>query len=148
VRACLRVERAAPTYEKKLAQGRARRQRVQADYEVTFASSVRAYLAFHARYDDVAGALADAVAAHATPVGSGTVARTTRIPVEERAAAAVIAWLRHQTTGYDDMIIPREKGARRAVRRQLAQRSVQLLSRYRRGDDVDDVCPLRRALAR
>lgn len=36
---------------------------------------------------------------HATPVGSGTVARTKRIPVEYRAEAAVIAWMRHQTTG-------------------------------------------------
>jgi len=45
--------------------------------------------------------LARAVADHATPVGSGTVARTKRIPVEERAEAAVIAWMRHQTTGYD-----------------------------------------------
>jgi hypothetical protein len=47
---------------------------------------------------------------HATPVGSGTVARTKRIPVEQRAEAAVIAWMRHQTTGYDGMVIPRIKG--------------------------------------
>ncbi len=47
---------------------------------------------------------------HATPVGSGTVARTKRIPVEYRAEAAVIAWMRHQTTGYDDMVIPRLVG--------------------------------------
>lgn len=51
--------------------------------------------------------------AHATPVGSGTVARTSRIPIERRAEAAVIAWLRHQTTAYDDMKIPRVKGRRR-----------------------------------
>jgi hypothetical protein len=60
---------------------------------------------------------------HATPVGSGTVARTKRILVEKRAEAAVIAWIRQQTTGYDGMAIPRVKGKRREVRRMLARRS-------------------------
>jgi hypothetical protein len=50
---------------------------------------------------DLANQMAWAVTDHATPVGSGTVARTKRIPVEQRAEAAVIAWMRHQTTGYD-----------------------------------------------
>jgi hypothetical protein len=79
---------------------------------------------------------------HTTPVGSGTVARTKRIPVEERAEAAVIAWMRHQTTGYDGMAIPRVKGKRREVRRMLARRSQDLLSRYRRGEPVPEGCPL------
>ncbi len=60
----------------------------------------------------------------------------------------MIAWMRHQTTGYDNMVIPRVKGQRREVRRMLAQRSVQLLARYRRGETIDPVhCPLHRALA-
>ena len=54
-------------------------------------------------------------------------ARTKRIPVEQRAEAAVIAWMRHQTTGYDNLVIPRVKGKRREVRRMLAQRSKELL---------------------
>ena len=83
----------------------------------------------------------------ATPVGSGTVARTRRIPVGRRAEAAVIAWLRHQTTGYDGMTIPRVKGKRREVRRMLARRSQELLARYRRGEPVPEGCPLRKALA-
>jgi hypothetical protein len=37
--------------------------------------------------------LAAAVPQHATPVGSGTVAGTERIPIHERAEAAVIAWM-------------------------------------------------------
>ena len=36
-------------------------------------------------------------------LGSGTVARTERIPIHEWAEAAVIAWMRHQTTGYEQM---------------------------------------------
>jgi hypothetical protein len=67
--------------------------------------------------------------------------------VEQRAEAAVIAWLRHQTTGYDSMPIPRIKGKRREVRRMLAQRSKELLGRYRRGEPVVEECPLRKALA-
>jgi hypothetical protein len=76
----------------------------------------------------------------------GTVARTKRIPVEERAEAAVIAWMRHQTTGYDGMLIPRIKGKRREVRRMLARRSHELLEQYRRGVAVSEGCPLRKAL--
>jgi len=87
------------------------------------------------------------VADHATPVGSGTVARTKRIPVEQRAEAAVIAWMRHQTTGYDGMVIPRIKGKRREVRRLLARRSHELLDGYRRGEPAPEGCPLQKALA-
>jgi hypothetical protein len=90
--------------------------------------------------------LARALTDHATPVGSGTVARTKRIPVEKRAEAAVIAWMRHQTTGYDGMVIPRLKGKRREVRRMLAQRSQELLERYRSGEPVSEECQLQRAL--
>src|SRR5262249_22988255 len=91
--------------------------------------------------------LARAVADHATPVGSGTVARTKRIPVEQRAEAALIAWMRHQPTAYDSMAIPRVKGKRRGGRRNLSRRSQQLLEGYRRGESVPEECPLRRALA-
>ena len=80
-------------------------------------------------------------------VGSVTVARTKRIPVEERAEAAVVAWMCHQTTGYDDMVIPRIKGKRREVRRMLVARSKELLSRYRRGETALEACPLKTALA-
>lgn len=106
-------------------------------------------------YDAASGAntlaerLAQAVTAHATPVGSGTVARTRRIPLGRRAEAAVIAWLRHQTTAYDDLAIPRVRGKRREVRRLLATQSRRLLDAYRRGDPVDAArCPLQRALPR
>ena len=91
--------------------------------------------------------MARAVTDHATPVGSGTVAKTKRITVEQRAEAAVIAWMRHQTTGYDGIVIARVKGRRREVRRMLAQRSKELLARYRRGEQVPEECPLKKALA-
>ena len=124
-----------------------RREQVQAEYVEDFHGAVLAFLAFHPSHADLADRLARAVTEHATPVGSGTVARTKRIPVEQRAEAAVIAWMRHQTTGYDDMAIPRVKGKRREVRRMLARRSQELLDRYRRGEPIPEGCPLRRALA-
>ncbi|MCB9597577.1 MAG: DUF2293 domain-containing protein [Sandaracinaceae bacterium] len=146
-RAALEEERAKPSYQKRLAGDRRRRAEAQEEYVETFESSVLAYLAFHPRYALWADAMAARITAHATPVGSGTVARTKRIPVEQRAEAAVIAWMRHQTTAYDDMAIPRVKGARREVRRLLARRSKALLERYRRGEDPLAGCPLAAALA-
>jgi Uncharacterized conserved protein (DUF2293) len=108
--------------------------------------AVLSFLAFHPMHAYLAARLARAVTAHATPVGSGTVARTKRIPVEQRAEAAVIAWLR-QTTGYDGMVVTRVKGKRREVRRMLARRSQELLGRYRRGKAIPEDCPLKKALA-
>ncbi|MFT5199967.1 MAG: hypothetical protein ACI87O_002641, partial [Planctomycetota bacterium] len=78
---------------------------------------------------------------------SATVARTKRIPVSQRAEAAVIAWMRHATTAYDSLVIARVKGRRREVRRALAERSRELLEGYRRGDEASAACPLARALS-
>jgi hypothetical protein len=147
LRADLAAERATAGFARKKEAASARRERAQAEYVEDFHAAVLAYLAFHPAHAGLAGRLARAVTAHATPVGSGTVARTRRIPVDRRAEAAVVAWLRHQTTGYDGMLIPRVKGKRREVRRLLAQRSKLLLERYRRGEPVAGDCPLRRALA-
>jgi hypothetical protein len=148
IRSEVAAERATPQYAKRQATSAVRRDKEQTAYVETFAQAVLNFLAFAPRHADVAENLARAVADHATPVGSGTVARTRRIPVEERAQAAVIAWLRHQTTAYDHMTIPRERGKRREVRRMLADRSRALLAVYRAGRDVPSTCPLQRALSR
>ena len=149
LRRALEVERADPAYGVKLAQSRKRRAVEQERYEEDFGGAVRAFLGFAPPHAALAEALARAITAHAVPVGSGTVARTKRIPIEQRAEAATIAWLRHATTGYDDMHIPRVKGVRRDVRRQLAERSRALLQRYRRGEPIAaEQCLLRRGIAR
>jgi hypothetical protein len=142
----LESERADPAYAKKLAAAKVRRDEEQAAYVAEFEQSVIHFLRFHSRYRDIGHRLAKAVTEHATPVGSGTVARTERIPVEERAEAAVIAWMRHQTTAYDSMSIARVKGERREVRRMLAMRSKSLLQVYRQGEEAPLSCPLQRAL--
>jgi hypothetical protein len=146
IRTELDAERATESYTRRRAADTDRRASAQAEYVEEFRSAVRAFLNFHATHADLADRLARAVTEHATPVGSGTVARTKRIPLSKRAEAAVIAWLRHQTTAYDSMKIPRVKGKRREVRRMLAQRSVELLNHYRRGEPAPENCPLQRAL--
>jgi hypothetical protein len=147
IKAELAAERADPAYAKKQAAAAARREVKQAEYVEDFRGAVVAFLKFAPKWETLAARMAERVAAHATPVGSGTVARTERIPIERRAEAAVIAWMRHQTTGYDDMKIARVRGKRREVRRELAERSRRLLEGYRRGFDIDALsCPLQCAL--
>jgi hypothetical protein len=149
LRQSLAAEREDPSYQRKLESGRKRRAEEQEVYAGDFREAVRHYLNFSPAFAAEAAKLADLIAAHAVPVGSGTVARTERIPIEARAAAATIAWMRHQTTGYDNMAIPRVKGQRREVRRMLAQRSTELLARYRAGRPPHPAtCPLYRALRR
>lgn len=148
IQAELAVERADPAYARRRENDARRREKAQAEYVQDFHGAVLEFLAFAGVHAELAQRLAKAVTEHATPVGSGTVARTERIPVEQRAEAAVIAWMRHQTTAYDQMPIPRIKGKRREVRRMLAERSRALLEAYRAGREVDPArCPLQRALA-
>ncbi len=143
LKAQLEAERSDPAYQKKLDSARKARETKQNAYAAEFHRAVLDFLAFAPRHSELAGRMAGAVTEHAVPVGSGTVARTERIPLERRAEAAVIAWMRHQTTAYDHMSIARIKGERREVRRKLAERSRQLLARYRAGEEVDPAsCPL------
>lgn len=131
-RQALAAERSTESYAKKRQADAARRERAHAEYAVDFEQEVFAFLRFAPGWEVQARTLARLVAAHATPVGSGTVARTQRIPVAERAEAAVIAWMRHQTTAYDSMRIERVAGRRREVRRELAQISRAVLDLHRR----------------
>ncbi len=148
VRTELEAERSTESFAKRKEADAKRREKAQEIYVEDFTGAVVTFLAFHPSHFDLAQRLARVVADHATPVGSGTVARTKRIPVEQRAEAAVIAWMRHQTTAYDSLTIPRVKGKRREVRRMLAQRSKDLLDRYRRGDPESENCLLQVALLR
>ena len=146
IRTDLDTERATESYAKRKVASSRRREKLQNEYVDEFYESVLAFLAFPPPHAKLAQKLARAVTQHATPVGSGTVARTKRIPVEQRAEATVIAWMRHQTTGYDDMTIARAKGQRREVRRLLAARSKELLKRYRQNENISTDCPLQSAL--
>lgn len=144
----LEAKRHAPGYDRKRAQELVRKEKKHLEYVHDFYVKVVGFLDFHPRHAELAAQLARVVTEHATPIGSGTVARTERIPLADRARAAVVAWLRHQTTGYDRMAIARIKGRRREVRRELASRSMAMLHPYRKGDEVGSTCPLQQALLR
>jgi hypothetical protein len=142
-------KRVAPGYANKREAALKRRENKQAAYEANFYDALLKWLCFHPRYQTEAEKLAHLISEHAVPIGSGTVARTERIPIEQRASSAAIAWMRHQTTAYDNMHIPLVKGKRREVRRELALQSKNLLLAYRSGNDVDkNTCPLARAFHR
>lgn len=142
------ARRSEPSYQKKLDQSRKRRAQKEIEYASDFKGAILDFLQFAPSFSDLAEQMAQAITEHAVPVGSGTVARTKRISLERRAEAAVIAWMRHQTSAYDHMSIPRIKGARRDVRQRIARRSRELLHMYREGEDVDtSKCPLYKALS-
>lgn len=143
----LELKRATPQYKKKRAQDLVRKEKKHVEYVEQFYLEILTFLDFHPRYKRDAEELARSVTELATPVGSGTVARTERIPVADRARSAVVAWMRHQTTSYDRMAIARVKGRRREVRRQLASNSLALLRLYQDGTDIPEDCPLQRALS-
>ena len=147
IRKELELERSTESYAKRQESSRARRDSKQSAYVEDFQAAIVAFLNFDSRYYALGVKLAKAVSDHATPIGSGTVARTERIPIERRAESAVIAWMRHQTTSYDHLKIPRIAGMRREVRRMLAEESRRLLDSFRRGLDVTvSQCPLQKAL--
>lgn len=146
-KSALEAERSTLAYAKKRASASARRDHEQASYVVSFEVEIANFLRFAPRFESLARAVARRVTEHATPVGSGTVARTKRIPIERRAESAVIAWMRHQTTAYDQMKIARIKGQRREVRRELATISRAVLDLHRRDvAHAASACPLCAAL--
>jgi hypothetical protein len=148
VRAELAIERSTEAFVKKRQANIQRRNAAQAEYVEDFYESVVTFLSFHPNHYELALRFAKLVTAHATPVGSGTIARTKRIPIAQRAESAVIAWMRHQTTMYDSMQIPRVKGKRREVRRMLAQKSKEILAKYRSGEVVNEMCVLSKAIGK
>lgn len=145
-KAAVEKQRSSASYQNSLEKSRERRAKQQEEYVEDFHSAIVQFLDFAEVHRQTAQRMARLVTAHATPVGSGTVARTKRIPIEQRASAAVIAWMRHQTTAYDDMKIARVKGRRREVRAQLAAGSRKILQRYRDGLSPAVDCPLQAAL--
>ena len=139
-------QRQDPAEIRKLEASRQRRAKAEVEYGKEFELAIFEFLNFHETYKAMAHKMAALIAAHALPVGSGTVARTKMISIEKRASAAVIAWMRHQTTAYDNTSVARIKGARREVRRELAEQSHKLLVSYRQGKELSATCPLKRAL--
>ena len=143
------AQRADPKHQKKLAQVKVRRDEKETVFGEDFQQAIIQFLNFDQKYHHLVEQLSKRVKEHAVPVGSGTVARSSSVTLNDKAALAVMAWMRHQTSTYDSTPVQRVKGARRELRRQIARKSERILAKYRRGDDVDfKVCPLYKALHR
>ena len=146
-KALVEAQRADPKHQKKLSQAKVRREQKEAVFGDDFQHQIIKFLNFDQKYHALVEQLSELVKEHAVPVGSGTVARSSSVTLKDKAALAVMAWMRHQTSAYDSTSVPRVKGARRELRQQIARRSERILAKYRSGDDVDfKVCPLYRAL--
>lgn len=83
------------------AQSRARR----ADcYQADLREAVLAFLNFAPQHAELAERIAAETAAHAAVVGSGRVGRTQLLSLEEKAALAAQAHIRHRYTAYEDQL--------------------------------------------
>jgi hypothetical protein len=141
------AQRADPKHQKKLAQVKVRREEKETVFGEDIQQEIIQFLNFDQKHHLLVEQLSRLVKEHAVPVGSGTVARSSSVTLNDKAALAVMAWMRHQTSAYDSTTVPRVKGARRELRRQIARQSERILAKYRSGDDVDfGICPLYKAL--
>lgn len=141
------AQRSDPKHQKKLAQAKVRRKEKEEVFGEDFQQAIIQFLNFDLKYQTLVKQLSLRIKQHAVPVGSGTVARSSSVSLEDKAAMAVMAWMRHQTSNYDSIAVPRIKGARRELRRQIAHQSERILGAYRRGDRIDTkTCALYKAL--
>lgn len=89
---------------------RSARQRAQKEetYRAAFRQAVLEYLDFAPEHSALAEKIADGVVAHACPVGSGTVARTSMLDLKDKARLAVRPYVRHRFTDYEEQLTPME----------------------------------------
>ena len=80
------------------------RDKVEDAYRSEFAAAVVAWLDFAPEHAALADQIATSAADRAVVVGSGRVGRTRLLPLEERAALAARAAIRHSFTDYDDRL--------------------------------------------
>jgi hypothetical protein len=80
---------------------REQREKQEAKYRGQFAEVVYTYLDFAPRYRKLAHKIAQETAERATVVGSERVGRTKKLTLEDKAALAARAYIRHNHTKYD-----------------------------------------------
>jgi hypothetical protein len=96
---------AAATQEqraKQREQGAKAREKQEVVYRDELEEAIRLFLAFAPEHTALADEIAREAATRAAAVGSGRVGRTRTLSLEERAALAAKALIRHRYTGYDD----------------------------------------------
>lgn len=77
------------------------RERKEDRYRQDLADAIVAFLAFAPAHAKLASSIAESAAARAAEVGSGRVGRTRTLSLEERAALAARAHIRHHHTEYE-----------------------------------------------
>lgn len=80
------------------------RARQETRYQGELAEAIVNYLAFSAEHDALAQGIADSASERAAVVGSGRVGRTRVLTLEERAALAARAEIRHAHTDYHQQL--------------------------------------------
>lgn len=83
----------------------AQRDRVEQVYRDELAAAIVTWLDFDDAHADLADEIARVAADHAAVVGSGRVGRTSTLTLEEKAALAARAHIRHHHTDYDEQLV-------------------------------------------
>jgi Uncharacterized conserved protein (DUF2293) len=81
------------------------RDKAEDAYREEFTAAVLVWLDFAPEHAVLAEEIANVTAERAVVVGSGRVGRTRLLPLEERAALAARATIRHRFTDYDDHLV-------------------------------------------
>lgn len=89
----------------KRAISRVQRERQEAKYRERFEEAVYDYLGFAPKHEELARDIVKSVAQHATQVGSERVGRTRKLSLEEKAILAARAYVRHNYTKYEDLLL-------------------------------------------
>ena len=87
--------------ETQRAAGARQRDRTEAAYRAEFKQAVLRWLDFAPDHEAVASDIADSAVERAAVVGSGRVGRTKTLSLDERAALAARAYIRHHYTDYE-----------------------------------------------
>jgi hypothetical protein len=78
------------------------RARQEARDAAELSTAIVAFLDFESKHERLARQIAREAAARAAVIGSGRVGRTRTIPLDERAALAARAYIRHRHTSYEE----------------------------------------------
>ena len=86
------------------------RERAETAYRAEFEDAVLRWLAFAPQHQVIADEIARGAVDRAAVVGSGRVGRTKQLTLDERAALAARAFIRHRHTDYEDRLFSLELG--------------------------------------
>jgi hypothetical protein len=109
------------------------RERAEERYRRELEQAILAYLDFAPEHAALAEEIARGAAARAAEVGSGRVGRARKLTLEEKAALAARAYIRHRYTRYEEMLAqPFAEEFYRDIKAAAQDEVDQFLERYRR----------------